>query len=197
MGCISEIGLELRDVGEHLSMIACSASCSRFIKALQVSLYPWHKCAASSKVLFELEEEITREHTQLCSKLSNFDGLARFFTENRDKVPRADILKMMPELEDAVKRGLERLHLLIRKIQSVSCPPFSEHRDETIRRGLANFTALLEAKAKAQFHVSSRLYERLLHQNRAFSPRASPRGSPRIQASPVESRASEVDLDSL
>ena len=187
--CIAALVLSTKQSGETSHVSACVSTCCRFIKALQHEIDPWFMCAGSSKTLSEMERQVTEEHTQLCSRLSNFEGLARFFSENRDKVPRADMLNTMPELEKSVNEGIDRLNSLVKKIQAVNCV----NRDETVRRNLANFTALQVAKAKAQFHLSSRIYERLLHHNRAFSPQASPRFRAVNPAKP----SGEIDLDSL
>ena len=186
--CVSDLVLATKS-GESSKVAACSAACARYIKSLQLKVDPWYICANSSRVLSEMEEEVTRQHTQLCSRLSNFDGLARFFSENRDNVPRADMLSIMPELQQSVKEGIERLNSVVKKIQAIEFT----NRDENVRRGLANFTALQVARAKAQFQVSSRIYERLVHHNRAFSPQASPRFRPVYPGS----RSGEIDLDSL
>lgn len=180
-----------------ITLAVCLNSCMRAIKKLQLEVQPWHRCTKSSKELLRLESKLTNDHTHLCSRLSNFEGLARFFSENADRVPRADILNTMPELEETVKQGISSLTALISEIQKLPCPPQSEHRDELVKKSLANFAALLLARIKAQFHISSTIYERLLHK-RAFSPRQSPLSSPRLHPSKEAAFPSgEVDLDSL
>jgi hypothetical protein len=107
------------------------------------------------------------------------------------------MLNTMPELEESVKQGISALTVLISEIQKLPCLPQTEHRDELVKKSLANFASQHLARVKAQFHVSSKLYERLLHK-RAFSPRQSPLPSPRLhRGKEASSPSGEVDLDSL
>jgi hypothetical protein len=183
ISCISIVDI----VGDvSCALPSCKISCCRFLKRLQFELDPWHRAAASSKALYELENQVNVQHTQLCSRLSNFEGLARFFSENRNSIPREDILRTMPELERSVKQGVDLMAALIKKIQAVECPPYNE----PVKRGLVNFCSTQLGKSKAQFHLSSSIYENLVNRDKVFSPRT---------RHPVRHHLSgpEIDLDSL
>ena len=136
---------------------ACHATCRRYIAKAQMRANPWHKCLESSKKLFVLESRVAKAHTEVCSRQSNFEGLVRFFAENSDRVPREDILRTMPELENLVKDGLSKLAVLLRETQSVK--PLG--RDEEVKRGLENYVRLLLTKIKAQFSLSQELNRRV------------------------------------
>jgi hypothetical protein len=164
--CISEIEMSVTS-DKSFNLPSCKSSCARFLKSLQLELDPWHNSSASSHTLFDLAVEVNREHTQLLSRLSNFEGLARFFMENSDRVPQRDILNTMPELEESVKRGIDTMTSLIRKIQSVDCPSYNV----PVKRSLVTFCTGQLGKVKAQFHLSSSIYETLVNSNRSFSPR--------------------------
>jgi hypothetical protein len=151
--------------GTH-SVTLCTKTCDRHMKHLQLDVYPWYLCAGSSRELFELESKLADAHTHACSRLANFEGLARFFSETADRVPRADILNTMPDLEEGVKRGINALTQIIHSIQKVSCTS----RDETVKKALSSYASLLLSKVKTQFHLASKMYERLLH-TRAKSPK--------------------------
>lgn len=186
---------------QSLTSTVCRATCVRFIKSLQTEIDPWFSCASSSRALSELEAKITAEHTQLCSRLSNYDGLVRFFVENKDRVPRADMIGPLPELEESIKAGISCLSQMLREVNGIECPPCPPHRDDQIKKGLSNFLTYQLTKVKSQFNLSSKLYERLLG-TRGFSPRSSPLSSPRGGATPPRppGRAAatlETDLDSL
>ena len=167
--------------------VAACRTCSRYLLRLQVDLDPWYNCAPSSKELSEMETRITNEHTQLCARLSNFEGLVRFFVENKERVPRADLIGPLPEIEKSIRSGISNLSSLQRGINQIICIP--NHRDEQIRKCLSNFVAYHITRIKSQFSVSSKLYERLMN-TRGFSPASRP-SSPRPHQGP------SIDLDSL
>lgn len=185
--CIVPTEVSTADLGSF-PITVCNATCQRFIKRLQLRVAPWLRCAASSISLFQLEAEVSKQHTQLCSRLSNFDGLVRFFTQNADNVPRADMLGPIPELESSVKSAIAALTQLLRDVQAVSIS--SGHRDEAVRRCLVTFSTTQLTQAKAQFSVSAKAFERLTHK-RAFSPQPSPTYRSRT---PI---GNELDLDSF
>ena len=159
----------------------------RHIQTLQLTVDPWYKCAQSSVQLFDLSCAVTKQHTQLCSRLANFDGLVRFFSENAESIPRADMLGPMPELENAVKASIEELTQLIRDIQNVAVQ--SGHRDQAVKTALIQFTTAKLSQAKLQFSVSTKSFDRLTRHTRAFSP--PPRSGPR----PATPTTSEIHLE--
>ena len=142
---------------KSFSLPSCDSSCSRFLKALQLEIDPWWNWAESSRALFEYEKEISSEYTQLCSRLSNFEGLVRFFAENRDNISREDMLATLPELESSLKRGMESMTCMIKNVQSLNCTS----SNEPVKRGLANFASNQLGRLKAQFHIASTMYEHL------------------------------------
>ena len=136
----------------------CNASCRRFINKLQLLANPWHNCAASSKLLFELEAMVTNEHTQLCARLSNYEGLVRFFVDNSDRLPREDMLGTLPELEELIRGGISRLTFFLKQGQSVS----AVGKDIAVKQGLVNFITGLLTRVKSQYSMSQNLHRRLL-----------------------------------
>ena len=150
----------------------CNASCRRFINKLQLLANPWHNCAASSKLLFELEAMVSDEHTQLCARLSNYEGLVRFFVDNADRLPRQDMLGTLPELEELIRGGISKLTLFLKQGQSVP----AVGKDIAVKQGLVNFITGLLTRVKSQYSMSQNLHRRLL-EDLPSSPRFFPQNN--------------------
>ena len=148
---------------------------------------PWYNCSGASRQLFLYEASVTGEHTQLCSRLSNYEGLIRFFVENKERVPRSDMVAPLPELEFSIRQKLATLSQLLREIGALQC---ASAKDEHVKKGLVNFVTFQLTRGKSQFNLSHTLFERLQTAN-AFSPRSvSPMSSPRLYEA-------NVDINSL
>ena len=171
------------------SDVSSCESCARYLLRLQLDLDPWCNCAPSSRELYEIESRVTEEHTQLCARLSNFEGLVRFFVENKDRIPRADLIGPLPEIEKSIRSGIMNLTSLQRQVNQIQSIP--NHRDDQIRKCLSNFVTYHITRIKSQFNVSSKLYERLMT-TRGFSPASRPSTPPsRLH------NGTSIDLDSL
>ena len=191
--CVRAQSIHLPSFKPFTNVSSCN-TCSKFLLRIQLELDRWYNCAPASKQLSELEARVTSEHTQLCARMSNFEGLVRFFLENKDKIPRADLIGPLPEIEKSVRAGISNLGSLQREINSVECSP--HHQDEIIRKCLSNFVAYHVARIKSQFSVSSKLYERLIN-TRGFSPSSHPSSPPFRFAPSRSSTPPAIDLDSV
>ena len=196
--CIADVRELVISPQHHYSVTVCKATCVTFINRLQVELDPWFNCRPSSVALSTSEAALSAELNQLYSRLSNYDGLVRFFVENKDRVPRADMVGPLHDLEESIRAGVATLTRIQKEINGIVCPPFPQHRDEHVKRGLANFATYHLTKVKAQFSLSCKLYEQLLRV-RGFSPRSlSPRPSPPLTPPRAGQREPpETDLASL
>ncbi len=192
--CIKSLTVTIPSM-KPFSDVSCCATCARYLLRLQMDLDPWYNCADSSRQLHELESRVTNEHTQVCARMSNFEGLVRFFVENKDKIPRADLIGPLPEIEKSIRAGIANFATLQREINLIQCAPL--HKDEQIRKCLSNFVAYHLTRIKSQFSVSSKLYERLMT-TRGFSPASRPSSPPppRIPGS-GRSTPPPIDLDSF
>jgi len=171
------------------SDIRACANCSKHLRRLQDEIDPWCNSSPSSKELYALEQEISLTCTQVFSRLSNFEGLVRFFVENKDRIPRADLVGPLPEIEGSIRSGLVHLNSLLGELQKVTCPPFPQHRDEHVKKSLVKFLTYHITRIKSQFNISSKLYDRLMN-TRGFSPASRPATS-RTNSPPP------IDLDNI
>jgi hypothetical protein len=192
--CIKAITVTIPSM-KPFNYVSCCVTCARYLLRLQMDLDPWYNCSESSRSLHEIELRITQEHTQLCARMSNFDGLVRFFVENKDKIPRADLIGPLPDIEQSIRAGISNFAALQRDINLIQCAPL--HKDEQIRKCLSNFVTYHLTRIKSQFSVSSKLYERLMT-TRGFSPASRP-ASPSPPRLPESGRSTPppIDLDSL
>ena len=98
----------------------------------QILLDPWFNAKASVREIFHLHAEATNELVQLSGRLSNYEGLVRFFVQHKEHV----MLQPLRELEEGIKLGLGTLGKLLKKV-----PP-----NEPLARYLTN--QLTDSKTK-------------------------------------------------
>lgn len=152
--CIKEFKLEF---SKSIAKFEVCLVCWRFLLRVQLRLDPWFNTPVDSRFMFDLNDRFNKEHTQLCSRLSNYDGLMRFFAQHKDRVPRADLVGPLPELENGIRASI----LVLTKILKEATPR-DEVSDTHVCRGLVNYFTYHLTRIKAQFNLSFKLYESLL-----------------------------------